>query len=42
VRVLSRQGDDPVVLEQGGIVVASFHPELVDEDGLHRYLLSKV
>jgi 5'-phosphate synthase pdxT subunit len=42
VRVLSRQGEDPVVLEQDHLVVASFHPELVSEAGLHRYLLSKV
>jgi pyridoxal 5'-phosphate synthase pdxT subunit len=42
VRVLSRQGGDAVVLEQGRLVAASFHPELVGEAGLHRYLLSKV
>ncbi len=42
VRVLARQGDDPVVLEQGNLLVASFHPELVGEAGLHRYLLNKV
>jgi 5'-phosphate synthase pdxT subunit len=41
VRVLARQGDDPVVLEQGNLLVASFHPELVGEPGLHRYLLRK-
>ena len=34
--------DRPVVLEQGSIVVASFHPELVAEAGLHDYLLRKV
>jgi pyridoxal 5'-phosphate synthase pdxT subunit len=32
----------PVVLEEGNLVVASFHPELVGETGLHRYLLRKV
>jgi len=42
VRVLARQDGDPVVLEQESLVVASFHPELVGEDGLHRYLMSKV
>jgi len=30
------------VLEQGNLVVASFHPELVGEGGLHAYLLGKV
>ena len=29
----------PVVLEQGNLLVASFHPELVGETGLHDYLL---
>jgi len=42
VRVLAEHEDRPVVLEQGNLVVASFHPELVGETGLHRYLLGKV
>jgi pyridoxal 5'-phosphate synthase pdxT subunit len=42
VRVLSTFEERPVVLEQGNLVVASFHPELVGETGLHRYLLGKV
>ena len=36
VRVLAEQGGAPVVLEQGNLLVASFHPELVGETGLHR------
>jgi glutamine amidotransferase PdxT len=31
-----------VVVEQGNLVVASFHPELVGETKLHEYLLRKV
>jgi pyridoxal 5'-phosphate synthase pdxT subunit len=42
VRVLSTFEDRPVVLEERNLVVASFHPELVGESGLHRYLLGKV
>jgi pyridoxal 5'-phosphate synthase pdxT subunit len=42
VRVLSTFEGRPVVLEQGNLVVASFHPELVGETGLHEYLLKKV
>ena len=42
VRVLSELGGAPVVLEQGNLVVASFHPELVGESRLHAYLLKKV
>lgn len=42
VRVLSTFEARPVVLEQGHLLAASFHPELVGESGLHRYLLGKV
>jgi 5'-phosphate synthase pdxT subunit len=42
VRVLSTFEGRPVVLEQGNLVVTSFHPELVGETGLHEYLLKKV
>jgi 5'-phosphate synthase pdxT subunit len=42
VRVLARFEGDPVVLEQDNLLVASFHPELVGETGLHRYLLKKI
>jgi pyridoxal 5'-phosphate synthase pdxT subunit len=41
VRVLGTFEERPVVLEQGNLVVASFHPELVGETRLHRYLLGK-
>jgi 5'-phosphate synthase pdxT subunit len=42
VRVLAEHEGHPVVLEQGHVLVASFHPELVGETGLHDYLLRKV
>ena len=42
VRVLAEYEERPIVLEQGNLVVASFHPELVGETGLHGYLLRKV
>ncbi|HSJ50846.1 MAG TPA: pyridoxal 5'-phosphate synthase glutaminase subunit PdxT [Actinomycetota bacterium] len=42
VRVLAEYEGHPVVLEQGRLVVASFHPELVGETGLHEYLLGRV
>jgi 5'-phosphate synthase pdxT subunit len=41
VRVLAEHGGRPVVLEQGNLVVASFHPELVGETRLHAYVLGK-
>lgn len=42
VRVLAEHEGHPVVLEQGNLVVASFHPELVGETRLHEYILRKV
>lgn len=42
VRVLAEHEGAPVVLEQGNLLVSSFHPELIGETGLHRYLLSKL
>jgi 5'-phosphate synthase pdxT subunit len=42
VRVLAEHEGHPVVLEEGGLVVASFHPELVGETRLHEYVLRKV
>lgn len=42
VRALSEHEGRAVVLEQGNLLAASFHPELVGESGLHRYLLEKV
>jgi 5'-phosphate synthase pdxT subunit len=42
VRSLAEHEGHPVVLEQGNIVVASFHPELVGDAALHEYVLGKV
>jgi pyridoxal 5'-phosphate synthase pdxT subunit len=41
VRVIAEHESHPVVLEQGNLVVASFHPELVGDGALHRYVLGK-
>jgi 5'-phosphate synthase pdxT subunit len=41
VRVLAELEGTPVVLEQGNLVVASFHPELAGETRLHAYVLGK-
>jgi 5'-phosphate synthase pdxT subunit len=42
VTVLAEHEGHPVVLEQGNLVVASFHPELVGETRLHEYVAGKV
>lgn len=42
VRVLGRSGDLPVLVEHGNILAATFHPELTDDEAVHRYFVSKL
>jgi 5'-phosphate synthase pdxT subunit len=42
VRVLGRCGNLPVLVEQGNIMAATFHPELTDDQTVHRYFLNKL
>lgn len=42
VEVLATHEGHPVVIEQGNLLAASFHPELVRETQLHEYFLRKV
>jgi pyridoxal 5'-phosphate synthase pdxT subunit len=42
VRVLGRCGELPVLVEQGNLLAATFHPELTDDETIHRYFLSKL
>jgi len=39
VEVLARHNDTPVVVRQGSIALTSFHPELSEDDRLHRLVL---
>jgi 5'-phosphate synthase pdxT subunit len=41
VRVLGEHDGRPVVLEQGSLLVAAFHPELARDPRLHEYLMRK-
>jgi pyridoxal 5'-phosphate synthase pdxT subunit len=41
VRVLGRADGLPVLVEQGNILVATFHPELTEDETIHRYFLNK-
>ncbi len=41
VRVLGRTGELPVLVEQGNILAATFHPELTEDETIHRYFLKK-
>ena len=40
--VLARYEGDPVLVEQGRHLVATFHPELTDDPRIHRMFLEKV
>ena len=36
VEVLATRGGEPVLVRQGNVVAAAFHPELTDDDRVHR------
>ena len=41
-RVLARYNGDPVLVEQGRHLVATFHPELTRDSRVHQYFLEKL
>jgi 5'-phosphate synthase pdxT subunit len=41
-RVLARYNGDPVLVEQGKHLAATFHPELTRDSRVHRYFLEKL
>ena len=41
-QVLARYNGDPVLVEQGKHLVATFHPELTNDSRVHRYFLEKL
>ncbi len=42
VEVLASRGPDPVLVRQGHILVATFHPELTPDDRIHRFFIEAV
>ncbi|MCB9892517.1 MAG: pyridoxal 5'-phosphate synthase glutaminase subunit PdxT [Planctomycetes bacterium] len=42
VRVLARVHGDPVLVQQGNALVATFHPELTHDETIHRYFVTHV
>ena len=42
VRVLGRSDGLPVLVEQRNILAATFHPELTEDESVHRYFLKKM
>lgn len=41
-QILARYNGDPVLVEQGRHMVATFHPELTPDSRVHRYFLEKL
>ncbi|MDP9169381.1 MAG: pyridoxal 5'-phosphate synthase glutaminase subunit PdxT [Acidobacteriota bacterium] len=42
VRVLAQYAGDPVLVEQGKHLIATFHPELTDDSRVHKLFLTKI
>jgi pyridoxal 5'-phosphate synthase pdxT subunit len=42
VKVLAEYAGDPVLIEQGRHLAATFHPELTPDDRVHRLFLEKL
>jgi 5'-phosphate synthase pdxT subunit len=42
VHSLAVYGSNPVLLRQGNVLSASFHPELTDDSGIHEYFLDHI
>ena len=42
VRVLGRCDGLPVLVEQGNVLAATFHPELTEDEAVHRYFIGKL
>lgn len=42
VTVLARHRGEPVLVRQGRLLVSTFHPELSDDERVHRYFIERV
>ena len=42
VRTLAVFGAESVLLRQGNVLVASFHPELTEDSGIHKYFVDEI
>ena len=42
VRVLGRSDNLPVLVKQGNVMAATFHPELTSDETIHRYFLEEM
>lgn len=42
IETLAVFGSEPVLLRQGNVLVASFHPELTEDSGIHKYFVDEI
>ncbi len=42
VQILATHNNEPVMAEQGNILVATFHPELTNDTRIHQYFVQKI
>jgi 5'-phosphate synthase pdxT subunit len=42
VEVIAREGDDPVMIREGNVLAATFHPELSEDTRVHQTFLDMV
>lgn len=42
VSTLAVYGAEQVMLKQGNVLIASFHPELTDDSGIHKYFIDEI
>ena len=42
VEVIATEGGDPVMVRQGNVIAATFHPELSDDKSIHRLFLDLI
>jgi len=42
VEIIASHVGDPVVVRQGPVLLAAFHPELTDDDRLHRLFVESL
>ena len=42
VKLLAKQGNDPILVKEGRIMLSTFHPELTDDLRIHKYFIEKI
>ena len=42
VKVIATEGNDPVMVQKGKTLAATFHPELSDDTRIHQYFVELV